>query len=110
MSKILKQSEQQIQKSILDMLSLTGWYAYKQDSVGIYDPVKNLYRKSNTAGKSDIIAIKKGTVLFVEVKSKIGKQPPSQKEFERNIKEHGGHYLIARGFEDVQNYLKGMVR
>jgi len=105
MAKILKQSEQQIQKSILDYLTLTGWYAYKQDSVGIYDPVKNTYRKSNTAGKSDLIAINKGLVLFIEVKSLSGKQTPAQEVYEQKIKSHGGNYIVARSIEDVQNYL-----
>lgn len=105
----LKQSEQQIQRQIIDYLTLHGWYAYKQDSIGTYDPVKNCYRKASSKGKSDIIAIRKGIVLFIECKSENGKQTSDQIYFESMIKSHGGNYFVARSIEDVQNYLAGLV-
>ena len=55
-------------------------------------------------GISDIISIKDGKVLFIEVKtinSNRSKQSPYQAEFQREIEAHGGTYMLVRSVEEL---------
>jgi len=57
-------------------------------------------------GISDIIAIKNGGVLFIEVKAPGGSLSHHQRRFAKNIKASGGHYILAFSYEDIEDYLK----
>ena len=98
--------EQIIQKNILTWLTLKKWFAFKINNVGIYKQATGSYIPSQTKGICDIIAIKDGEVIFVECKSEKGKLSQSQKEFCDTIISHGGHYIIARSIEDMEDYLR----
>lgn len=54
-------------------------------------------------GLTDLIAIKDGKVLFIEVKSNSSrsKQSPHQVEFQREIEAHGGTYMLVRSVEEI---------
>ena len=54
-------------------------------------------------GIPDTIIVKAGIVLFNEYKGPKGKQSPGQVKFEQDLTEHGGLYLISRGYEDIEN-------
>lgn len=102
--------EKAIENHILRWLSLNGIFAWKNQSVGIFDPVKKIYRKSNNPyhikGVSDIIGIlSDGRFLAIEVKSKTGKPSPEQINFIKQINDSGGKAFIARSLEDVQEEL-----
>lgn len=102
--------EKLIENHILRWLSLNGIFAWKNQSVGIFDPVKKIYRKSNNPyhikGVSDIIGIlSDGRFLAIEVKSKTGKPSPEQINFIKQINDSGGKAFIARSLEDVQEEL-----
>ena len=104
-------NERQIQNDIIKLLRLNGWFAYAADTKGTFDPVKKVFRAnpSRVTGVSDILAIKKGRVLFLEVKTPDNESGPlkngqsdNQIEFERNIKAQGGEYYVVRSIHDVQ--------
>jgi hypothetical protein len=97
-------SERTLQNAIINLLRLNGWFAYSQDTKGTFDPTTGRFRAnpSRVTGVSDVLAIKKGRVLFIEVKQPKGKQTPNQIEFKRQIEEHGGEYYVARSLEDAQ--------
>lgn len=59
-----------------------------------------------TAGVSDLIAVRGGRTLFLEVKTATGKLSDAQAEFGRNINEHGEEYCVVRSVEDVEQLLK----
>jgi len=89
--------ETAIKKEIKQYLSLHQWFQFPiLQGLGAYK------------GICDIISIKNGIVLFIEVKSKNGKLSQNQIEFGHNIKENFGHYIVARCFEDVEKYINGM--
>lgn len=89
-----QQPETKIKKEIKQWLNLFNWFCFPiLQGMGAYK------------GISDIIAIKKGVVLFIEVKTPTGKQSDNQKAFEDMIKNSGGHYLIARNYHDVEDYI-----
>jgi hypothetical protein len=56
-------------------------------------------------GLTDITLVKDGTVLWVEAKAPGRKQRPGQIKFEANIKAHGGHYVLAYNFKDIERYV-----
>jgi len=83
-------------KEIRDWLWLNGWFTfYNLQGLGAYK------------GIADLIACKDGVVLFIEVKTKKGKLSPYQQYFKNDIESHGCNYIIARCYEDIENYLKG---
>lgn len=94
--------EKVIQRAIIQALAIDRWFVFPIN--------ENPYR--SYAGISDLIAIKKGRVVFIEVKTeaKTSKQRPAQIEFERRIKEQGGEYLLARRTEDIDPLLDCLKR
>ena len=58
--------------------------------------------KFQPKGIPDLIVVAGGLFFGLEVKTKIGRQSPEQKEFEANVKKHGGKYFVVRSIEDVQ--------
>ena len=51
---------------------------------------------------SDLIAVKNGTTVFIEIKQPKGKLSDHQVKFEKEIHDHGGKYLVIRSFEDCR--------
>ena len=58
------------------------------------------------AGVSDLIVIKNNGVLFVEVKTSIGKQSPKQKKFQKKVEDLGFKYYLVRNLEDFKKCIK----
>lgn len=52
------------------------------------------------AGFSDLIVIAQGNVLFIEVKTKDGRQSDLQAKFQSNVERLGFQYSICRSLED----------
>lgn len=106
--------EKLIENHILRWLNISGIYAWKNQSVGIFDPVKKIYRRSNNPfhikGVSDILGIlPDGKFLAIEVKSKTGKASPEQIMFIEKINKNGGKAFVAKTLEDVQEALKNVI-
>lgn len=98
--------EKNIENSILHWLNMSGIFAWKVQTVGVFDPVKKIYRRSNNRyhirGISDVIGIlPDGKLLAIEVKSKTGKASPEQLEFIEKIKKSGGVAFVARSLDEV---------
>lgn len=99
--------EKEIENLILDYLSYRPGYFWKNQSVGIYDPTKRRFRKSNNRhhvlGVSDILGVRSdGQFVAIEVKTKKGRLSENQKAYLQKIKEHGGLAFVARSVEDVK--------
>lgn len=104
-------SEQDIKNSILDWLATQRQcIAWVTDSIGIWDPTKQIYRKRRgkhaRLGVSDIIACWNGQLLAIEVKSEKGRLSPEQKIFFEDITRVGGRVMLARSIDDVIRNLK----
>ncbi len=86
----LKESE--IRQQVKEFLQWRGWFVfYNLQGLGCYP------------GLSDLVAVKHGKVVFIELKTKRGKQSNDQKAFQHNLELAGGTYIVARGIEDVEN-------
>lgn len=92
----LKATESDIQRTIKDYLQWNGWFVVKiHQSLGSYKGIADLY------------ALKNGQHVWIEVKTDRGRQSEHQRQFEQDIRDHGGRYIVARGIEDIEKYLKG---
>ena len=56
-------------------------------------------------GLADLTCMKDGQVIFVEIKTAVGKQSPDQVQFQKDCEAHGVTYILARGVNDVTDLL-----
>lgn len=88
------QAETYIRRNITEALRLSGWAVfYIFQGLGSYK------------GISDLICMKDGQVVFVEVKTAKGTQSKYQRDFEKICQSHGCKYILARGLQDVSELL-----
>lgn len=101
----LKIKEKSIENEILSFLKRNGIFAWKNESVGIYDAKKGVFRRKNSihriVGTSDILGIFYQRFLAIEVKSKTGKLSDAQCAFLEAVKNNGGIAFVARSVDDV---------
>lgn len=90
-------SEKDIRKEIKDYLEAMDWFVFPIHQQGYM-----CYK-----GISDYIAVKNGTVIFVEVKKPGGKQSEDQVKFEDNIISHKGLYFCVDSLNKLINNLSG---
>jgi penicillin-binding protein-related factor A (putative recombinase) len=107
-------SEKQIENSILQWLSYQPrCKAWKNQSVGIYDPVRKSYRKPaskfTAKGSSDIIGIWNGRMICIEVKSAKGRLTPEQNEFLKAMSALGAFCLVAKDLQTVIDAFAGEI-
>lgn len=100
-----------IKNSICSYLKLKNVFFFIHDSVGIYDPIKKIYRTNispyRVKGVADILGIYKGKFLAIEVKAPKSYPTQEQKAFIEKVKSEGGIAFIARSIEDVKRELEG---
>lgn len=95
---------------------LPGCFAWKNNSVGIYDPIKKLYRKSRNKfainGVSDIIGIYCCRPLFIEVKTPKTRNRLTDEQvyFLEKTSNLGAIVIIATSVEDVRIELNRHVK
>ena len=104
----LEATEKQIQNSILDWLRANKIFCWPENTTGIYDPRKRVFRLNPRMmrGVPDIIAVYKGRIIGIEVKSATGKISEHQHIFSMLLQEAGGHYTVAKSVDDVERYFK----
>lgn len=103
--------EKVIQAHILSFLQFIGVYAWRNQSTGVYDPTRKVFRrpmsKHAIKGVSDILGIlPDGRFLAIEVKSATGYASNEQKSFLEAIKANGGVSMIARSMPEVEQALR----
>lgn len=78
-------------------------FFWRVNTTGIFDPRRRIFLKSpnTTPGVADLICLKAGKMIAIEVKSTTGRQRPEQKEFQDNVTKNGGAYVLARCVQDV---------
>jgi hypothetical protein len=108
-SKVTKVNEKAIENQILSFLKIKKVFCWKNQSTGIYDPTKKVFRRSNNThhikGVSDILGVYEGKFLAIEVKRDGAYASKEQKEFIANVTKSGGIAFIARSINDVDENL-----
>ena len=108
---MLKQTEKQLQKAILDYLQLLEnkgelWFERLNAGTAFLPAGRGMYKiKLCRLGTADVIIVKNGLILFAELKSKSGKQSIDQKSFEIKVRKVGAGYCIVRSIEELEKQL-----
>jgi hypothetical protein len=96
-------------KAAIHYFSAKGFECWRQNSAGLYDPTKKVFRSNSTKkGISDIIGFHKHTSQFLACEIKIGKDKlrPEQTEFLRQVEKAGGVALVIHSVDDLENFFK----
>lgn len=97
----LKTLEKDIQKAILQYLKAKRIFHYRQNS-GAFKTENGFMRTASVNGLPDIVAIKEGIYIGLEVKTQNGRQSDAQRGIQDEITKAGGFYFVVRSVEDVQ--------
>lgn len=105
----MKKDSSKLTKLVIAKLSLHGIRAWRQNTVGVWDPVRKIYRKhaSQIKGVSDVIGYQRGSGRFVAVEIKTGKDRLSQEQraFLIDVADAGGISIVANTYEQFINQL-----
>ena len=87
-----KITETDIRRQLVGYLRMRGWFVYHcLAGLGSYP------------GLSDLVAVKDGRIVHIEVKKPgTGRQSKNQEKFQADIEAAGGEYCIAKSIEDLQ--------
>ena len=95
-------------RSCLDYLAIKQIVAWRNNTVGTFDPAtKRMRRNPGRNGVADILGILPGgRFLAIECKAGKGRLSPDQVEFQRDIIRQGGLHIVAYRVEDVIEVLE----
>ena len=108
----LKETERDIQKTILQYLELKKIFHWRNNSGSIFSQYKGKTRmiKLGTTGSPDIFVLQYSThncyhneisIIGIEIKTKTGKQSLEQIVWQEEFEKVGGRYILARSLDDV---------
>lgn len=107
----MKIDENHVKNAILEWLYYKKIFCWRQNSMGVYDKDKGIYRKARGKfainGVPDIIGVlPDGKFLGVEVKKPTGKVSANQRVFKANVDKNKGVSIIAYSLEHFVFYLR----
>lgn len=82
--------EREVVAQFRDWCKYNGWYV-----------IRNQQNIGSHKGLSDFTIIKRGVVIFVELKGDGGRLSEAQKKFQENIESAGGNYIVAYTIEEA---------
>ena len=94
-------SEKEIQKTILEYLTLRRIFHWRNNSGAMKTDAGHMYF-FGTPGSPDVLAIHEGVFYGIEVKKVGGKQSENQKAFQAGLEKAGGKYVLAMSVDDVR--------
>lgn len=99
--------ESDVQRLICDFLAYKGLFFWRSNNVPIYarsGDGKMRFRalpKYTPKGLPDIICIRNGHFIALEVKREGCKQTPDQILIQNEIEDNGGYYYVVTGLSDI---------
>ena len=98
--------------AIMDFLNLNGHVAWRNNTLGVFDPAKKIFRKGprSARGTGDIICcLKHGLYLEVEIKTGKDRLSEFQKEHRAKILAVNGLHIIAKDFDHFRLQFESIV-
>ena len=95
--------------NIIKFLNYSNYFVWRNNTTGVWDPVKKVFRTNKTAlkGVADIVGLRyDSTFIAVEIKTGRDKLSSDQETFKCNIENHNGIYIIAKDFDDFMKQFK----
>jgi hypothetical protein len=101
-------TEAKLQAEIVQLLQKAGIYFFSVPNEGSQNKVRtmSLMGMGLRPGASDLVLVLKNRIVFMEVKTRDGKQSPAQERFESRVKELGHEYVVVRNLNDVELFVK----
>jgi len=90
----IKILEKDVTKSVRSYLKAIGMFHWK-----VWQGL------GSTKGVSDIIALHRGTAIFIEIKTPIGKLSPDQRRFLQDVNNNGGLGVVVRSVSDIMDII-----
>lgn len=106
--------EKDIEKLLIEYLLNKGFFVWKNQSQGTYDPTKRTFRRTSKYcinGVCDILGITpQGKMLAIEVKTPKTKRnvSDSQKNFISNIQANNGIAGVAWDIESLEDIIRSI--
>lgn len=100
-----QETETTVLHAICDYLEKRHLYFWRNNTIPVFSKKNNAFirmPKYSKTGLPDIIVIRDGFTIGLEVKKKGGTQSPNQKTCEKEWKEAGAEYYVVRSIDDVQ--------
>ena len=95
--------EKEIQLAICDYLSYRGHFFWRQNTMPVFSEGKfRSMPKYSKNGVPDIILIKDGIFIGLEVKRPSGRLSEQQIAFQEEVTKAGGKYYVVTSIDDVQ--------
>lgn len=103
----MKHEESRIQYEIVKYFQSVGIFVCSIPNEGSTDARRTMMLVSMglRTGASDLIVILQNRVIFLEVKTAIGKQSPAQLNFQQKVTALGHEYKIVRSLEDAKRII-----
>lgn len=98
--------EKEVQKHIIDYLSMIGAYFGKTKTMGYRRGNRWHFDKYLFVGFPDITCFYKDRIIFIEVKRKGNKQSKAQKIFQDYCNNSHIQYILAYSLDDVRQYFE----
>ncbi len=103
----MKEKESGIQSAICDYLAYRNVFFWRQNTAPTISKGKDGWAfrrmpKHSRRGVPDIIVVKQGQFIGLEVKRPGTSQSPEQKAFQADLEAAGGRYCVVRSIDDVQ--------
>mgnify|MGYP001564961686 CR=1 FL=1 len=101
----MEPKETDIQFAICEYLFVKKHFFWRSNTIPVFDTKANRYRpmpKYSMTGIPDIIVIRDGIFVGIEVKRPGGKLSDSQKVFKEKCLESGAEYYIVSSIDDVE--------
>lgn len=98
-----------IQAAIVDFFEINKVLIFSvPNGTNITSPkTRSIYSAAGLrSGVSDLIAVFPDKPVFIEVKTKTGRQSDTQKAFQAQVERLGYEYVIMRSVSDAQDFLK----
>ena len=90
------QPESAILRAVRQHLRLQGFFT-----------IRNVAGIGTHPGLSDLMAVRDGVTIFIEVKTATGKLSKPQERFCRAVTAHGATYLLVRSVDDMATFTGG---
>ena len=95
-----------LKRLIISDLGARGHLAWSNNTVGIWDPQRHIFRKNkdrSAIGTADIVCCLKGG-LYLELEVKVGEdtQSTAQQLHERAVKQRGGLYFLVKDYDNYK--------
>jgi hypothetical protein len=101
----IKISERDLQASIIQWLQAKKFFYYRQNTGVAKMGEEGRYVRFGNVGSPDIVVVRNGIYIGIEVKGTNTAWSLEQKGFKEKLEDAGGTYILARRMEDVTEHI-----